>query len=67
MLSEEGGRFYHKQNKNIVLEVKKTVSIIEKNNYIWISHNQMVDLIKKGIISIEARNLFVSFNIDKIL
>ena len=67
LLSEEGGRFYHKQNKNIVLEVKKTVSIIEKNNYIWISHNQMVDLIKKGIISIEARNLFVSFNIDKIL
>ncbi len=67
ILSEEGGRFFHKQNKNIVIELKKNVNIPDKKNFIWVSHNQMVDLIKKGIISIEARNLFVSYNIKKIL
>ena len=66
-LSEEGGRFFHKQNQNIIIEVKNNIYNIQKKNYSWISHNQMVDLIKKGTISIEARNLFVSFNMEKIL
>jgi len=34
--------------------------------YIWASHNQVVELISKNLLSIEARNLFASFNIDKI-
>lgn len=66
-LSEEGGRFFHKQNQNIIIEIKNEIKIIEKKNFMWLSHNQIVDLIKKGTISIEARNLFLSFNIEKIL
>lgn len=32
----------------------------------WVSHNQVIDLISKNLLTIEARNLFASFNIDKI-
>jgi len=66
-LSEEGGRFFHKQNQNIVIEIKNEINIVQKKNFMWLSHNQMVDLIRKGTISIEARNLFLSFNVEKIL
>ena len=47
-------------NKNI-----KNFKFIRCN--LNLNQKPLVDLIKKGIISIEARNLFVSFNIDKIL
>ena len=40
--------------------------LILSKDYIWVSHNQLVELIKKNLLSIEARNLFASFNIDKI-
>ncbi|WP_435090941.1 hypothetical protein ACIJYE_02365 [Candidatus Pelagibacter bacterium nBUS_30] len=35
-------------------------------NFKWASHNQVIDLIKRNLLTIEARNLFASFNIDKI-
>ena len=35
-------------------------------NFIWVSHNQLVELINKNLLSIEARKLFACFNIDKI-
>ena len=43
-------------------EKKLTIS----KEYIWASHNQVVDLINENLLSIEARNLFASFNIEKI-
>ena len=48
----------------VFLKNKKDIKV--KNNYIWASHNQVIELINKNLISIEARNLFASFNIDKI-
>ena len=35
-------------------------------NYIWISQNQMIKMIKRKKIDIEARLLFGCINIDKI-
>ena len=40
--------------KNDINRLKSTV----KKNYIWLSHNQVVDFIKKQKIDIEARLLF---------
>ena len=41
--------------------------IILNSNYIWMSHNQVLHFIKKGIFNIEARLLFACFNIKNIL
>jgi len=35
--------------------------------FIWVSHNQFLNLIKKKMVDIEARLLFTCFNFDKIL
>ena len=64
--SDEGGRFFKNETRNIISIVNSKKKIITKNNYIWVSHNQIVSLISRNLLSIEARNLFASFNIDKI-
>ena len=50
----------------VLFSIYKNWLIILPKNFIWASHNQVVDLIKKNFLTIEARNLFASFNIDKI-
>ena len=64
--SDEGGRFYKNESHNLISFVSKKDKIILPKNFIWASHNQVVELIKKNLLTIEARNLFASFNIDKI-
>ena len=64
--SDEGGRFLKNETRNIICEVKDHKKIQIKDNFIWASHNQMIELISQNKMSIEARNLFASYNIDKI-
>ena len=64
--SDEGGRFYNNQSRNIIKIIKDTKNLKLKDNFVWVSHNQIVDLIKKNLLTIEARNLFACFNIDNI-
>ncbi len=65
--SDEGGRFFHSQSKNIIVKISDDEKIILNSNYIWMSHNQVLHFIKKGIFNIEARLLFACFNIKNIL
>ena len=64
--SDEGGRFYKNETHNSICLLNLKDKPVLKKNFIWASHNQVVDLINKNLLSIEARNLFASFNIDKI-
>ena len=64
--SDEGGRFFKNESRNIICVLKKQININSSKNYIWASHNQVINLINQNKLSIEARNLFASFNIDKI-
>ena len=64
--SDEGGRFYRNEARNIVVLLNKNRTLRLFNNYIWASHNQVVEMINKNLLTIEARNLFACFNIDKI-
>ena len=57
-LSDEGGRFYHSQIRYMACKLNKKQNIKLPENYIWLSHNQIVDFIKKQKIDIEARLLF---------
>ena len=64
--SDEGGRFFKNETHNLIYHLKDKKSLSLTDNYKWASHNQIIDLIKKNLLTIEARNLFASFNIDKI-
>ena len=64
--SDEGGRFYKNESHNLISFVTNKDKITLPKNFKWASHNQVIELIKKNLMTIEARNLFASFNIDKI-
>jgi len=66
ILSDEGGRFYNCEIRYKALILDKNSLIQIPKNYIWISQNQMIELINRKKIDIEARLLFGCINIDKI-
>ena len=65
ILSEEGGRFYHSQINYKATYLSKKKKLKTPNSYIWISQNQMIELIRKRKIDIEARLLFGIINIKE--
>ena len=62
ILSDEGGRFFHSQIKYTACKLNKTENFNLPFNYIWLSNNQIIELIKKRKIDIEARLLFGILN-----
>ncbi|MEI6125399.1 MAG: NDP-hexose 2,3-dehydratase family protein [Pseudomonadota bacterium] len=62
--SEEGGRFYHFCNRNMVIEFDDSDEITLPENYIWMTLRQISDLLKHGYINIDARTLLacIGFN-----
>ena len=62
ILSDEGGRFYHSQIKYMACKLNKSQNIKLPDRYIWLSQNQIIDLINKQKIDIEARLLFGIIN-----
>ena len=62
ILSDEGGRFYHSQIKYMACKLSKDQNIELPETYIWLSQNQIIDLINKQKIDIEARLLFGIIN-----
>lgn len=56
--SEEGGRFYHEQNRNIVIEVAEDELKELHPNFIWMTFGQAKEFIKfNNYFNIEARSL----------
>ena len=62
ILSDEGGRFYHSQIKYMACRIDKNPDIELPERYIWLSRNQIINLIYKQNIDIEARLLFGIIN-----
>jgi len=60
--SEEGGRFYQEQNRNLIIEVDNELSIEEiPENFIWMSLNQLSKFIKhNNYVNIQARSLIAA-------
>lgn len=67
ILSDEGGRFYHCQIKNIAILIKKNIKIKLPNTYFWLSQNQLIRMIRNKKVDIEARLLFGCININKLI
>lgn len=55
--SEEGGRFFHFQNRCMIVQLDDSVELKIPDNYIWMTLGQMMALVKRGYFSIEARCL----------
>ncbi len=58
VLSEEGGRFYHEQNKNIVLRVHLEQIGDLPDGYFWLDYATLNEMIQfNNVLNIQLRNL----------
>jgi len=58
MQSEEGGRFFHEQNRNMIVEVGDEFPLEVDGNYCWLTLNQILRLIEfNNYLNIAARSL----------
>ncbi len=58
VLSEEGGRFYHEENRNIVLEVPNSWMERKEKGYYWMSYAALNHLnLINNCLNIQLRNL----------
>lgn len=59
MLSEEGGRFYHEQNRNVIIQIDYDDIKLEKNSmYGWVDFATLNMLIQvNNTVNIQLRNL----------
>jgi oxidase EvaA len=56
--SEEGGRFYKEQNRNMLIIAGDEIDVDLPDNYIWMTLNQLQTFIKyNNYINIQARTL----------
>ena len=58
VLSEEGGRFYHEQNHNVIIETDPNELGILPEDYIWVSYAALSFLVQANYcLNIQLRNL----------
>lgn len=62
--SEEGGRFYHYQNRYIILELPTTERIDVPETHCWMTLGQIQELVRHGYFNIEARNLLACLDLS---
>ena len=58
LLSEEGGRFYHEQNRNVLMKVKPNEVPQLPNGYFWVDYHTLNELVQvNNTLNIQLRNL----------
>lgn len=58
ILSEEGGRFYHEQNKNIILQVQPSRIGMLPEGYFWLDYKTLNGMVQfNNVLNIQLRNL----------
>lgn len=61
--SEEGGRFYKEQNRNMLILADDSIELELPENYIWLTLNQMQTFIKfNNYLNIQARSLIAAIS-----
>ncbi|GAA3435898.1 oxidase EvaA [Kutzneria kofuensis] len=59
--SEEGGRFYHAQNRYLVVEVEDDFAAEPDDRYLWTTLNQLMSLLShSNYLTVELRSLMAS-------
>lgn len=58
LFSEEGGRFYHEQNRNVILKVDYIEPELLPEGYFWMSYSSLNGLVQiNNCLNIQLRNL----------
>lgn len=58
VLSEEGGRFYHEQNHNVIIEIEKNDIETLPECYFWVTYSDLSNMIQfNNCVNIQLRNL----------
>jgi len=60
--SEEGGRFFQMQNRNMIIQLDENITLQIPENYCWMTLNQMMDFMRYSMFNIEARSLISSID-----
>lgn len=64
ILSEEGGRFYHEQNINIIIEIAENELCALPDDYLWVDYSLLNYLVQiNNCLNIQLRNLISLLNI----
>jgi len=64
--SEEGGRFYHDQNRYMVVEIGSNTELALLDNYMWMTISQIKEFIRfNNYFNIEARSLISCLGLKK--
>ena len=61
--SEEGGRFFHFQNLNIIIRINEDELTEVPYNYKWLTLAQLMKLMKFGFLNIESRSLIAALSL----
>lgn len=62
MQSEEGGRFFKEQNRNLIVIVDETFPTEVEDNYCWMTLQQLLKFIEfNNFVNMAARSLISSF------
>mgnify|MGYP003501271618 CR=1 FL=1 len=65
ILSEEGGRFYHEQNYNVIIDISKEELDNLPNGYFWESYSTLNYLSQiNNVLNIQLRNLLTLIEIS---
>jgi len=61
--SEEGGRFFHEQNRNLIIEADEDFDEKLPRNYIWLTLNQLNMFLKfNNYLNIQSRSLIAAID-----
>lgn len=61
--SEEGGRFYHEQNRNLLIEVGDEFPLEVPERYTWMTLNQIYTFLRfNNYLNIQARSILSALN-----
>lgn len=63
ILSEEGGRFYHEQNRNMIVEAGDDFDLYLPERYQWMTLGQIYEFLRfNNFLNIQARSLLSALN-----
>ena len=61
--SEEGGRFYHEQNRNVICLVNETIPEVPPENFFWLTLGQIKEFLRfNNYLNIQVRSLISALN-----
>lgn len=57
ILSEEGGRFYHEENHNVIIELDEDIEDLP-DEYMWVDYSTLNNMVQfNNVLNIQLRNL----------